>query len=59
MPPRDAGALVEAIAARAADAGLRARLGGAGVARAAAEFTIERYVAATLAVYDTALARRV
>ena len=58
VPPRDAGALAEAIAALAADAGLRARLGAAGVARVAADFTIERYVAATLAVYDAALARR-
>jgi glycosyltransferase involved in cell wall biosynthesis len=58
VPPRDAAALARAIATLAADAGRRARLGAAGVARVAAEFTIERYVAQTLAVYDDALARR-
>jgi len=58
VPPRDPAALAHAIGALAADAGLRARLGAAGVARVAAEFTIERYVARTLAVYDEALAPR-
>jgi len=58
VPPRDPAALARAIGALAADPGLRARLGAAGVARVAAEFTIERYVARTLAVYDEALAPR-
>ncbi|PYM88729.1 MAG: hypothetical protein DME13_01320 [Candidatus Rokuibacteriota bacterium] len=58
VPPRDAAALAHAIGALAADAGVRARLGAAGVARVAAEFTIERYIARTLAVYDEALAPR-
>jgi glycosyltransferase involved in cell wall biosynthesis len=58
VPPRDPASLAGAIGALAADAGLRARLGAAGVARVAAEFTIERYVARTLAVYDEALAGR-
>src|SRR5207237_4980758 len=44
VPPRDPGALAHAIGALVADAGLRERLGAAGVARVAAEFTIERYV---------------
>jgi len=46
------------VGALVADAPRRARLGAAGVARVAAEFTIERYVARTLAVYDEALAPR-
>jgi glycosyltransferase involved in cell wall biosynthesis len=58
VAPRDPAALARAIGALAADARLRARLGAAGVARVAAEFTIERYVARTLAVYDEALAPR-
>jgi glycosyltransferase involved in cell wall biosynthesis len=57
VPPRDAAALAEAIGTLAADPRLRARLGAAGVARVAAEFTIERHVARTLAVYDEALVR--
>lgn len=52
VPPRDAGALAEAIGALLADPGRRARLGEAGLARVRAEFTIERYVARTVAVYD-------
>lgn len=58
VPPRDPAALARAIGALVADPALRARLGAAGVARVAAEFTIERYVARTLAVYDEALAGR-
>jgi glycosyltransferase involved in cell wall biosynthesis len=58
VPPRDPAALARAIRALAADAGRRARLGAAGVARVAAEFTVERYVDRTLAVYDEALAGR-
>lgn len=58
VPPRDAAALARAVATLAGDATLRARFGAAGVARVAAEFTIERSAARTLAVYDEALARR-
>jgi glycosyltransferase involved in cell wall biosynthesis len=58
VAPRDPAALAEAIGALAVDTSRRARLGAAGVARVAAEFTIERHVARTLAVYDEALARR-
>jgi glycosyltransferase involved in cell wall biosynthesis len=57
VPPRDPAALARAVATLAGDRALRARLGTAGVARVAAEFTIERYVALTQAVYDEALAR--
>jgi glycosyltransferase involved in cell wall biosynthesis len=56
VPPRDPAALARAVGALVADGGLRARLGAAGVARVAAEFTIETYVARTLDVYDAALA---
>jgi glycosyltransferase involved in cell wall biosynthesis len=52
VPPRDAGALAQAIGALLADPVRRARLGDAGLARVRAEFTIERYVARTMAVYD-------
>jgi glycosyltransferase involved in cell wall biosynthesis len=58
VAPRDPAALARAVGTLVADASLRARLGTAGVARVAAEFTIERYVAATLAVYDEALTPR-
>jgi glycosyltransferase involved in cell wall biosynthesis len=52
VPPRDAGALAQAIGVLLADPLRRARLGDAGLARVRAEFTIERYVARTVAVYD-------
>jgi len=58
VPPRDPAALARAVGVLAADASLRARFGVAGVARVAAEFTIERYVARILAVYDEALVER-
>jgi glycosyltransferase involved in cell wall biosynthesis len=56
VPPRDPAALARAVGTLVADPALRVRLGAGGVARVAAEFTIERYVARTLAVYDAALA---
>ena len=55
VSPRDAQALAQAIGRLIKDPGFRARLGGNGVARVRAEFTIERYVARTLEVYDTAV----
>jgi glycosyltransferase involved in cell wall biosynthesis len=58
VPPRDPVALARAVRALVADPARRARLGAAGVARVAAEFTVDRYVARTLAVYDEALATR-
>jgi len=54
VPPRDPGALAHAIGRLLADPALRARLGAAGVARVRAEFTIERHVERTAAVYDAA-----
>jgi glycosyltransferase involved in cell wall biosynthesis len=56
--PRDPAALAHAIGMLARDAGLRARLGAAGVVRVAAEFTIERHVDGIHAVYDHAVSGR-
>jgi glycosyltransferase involved in cell wall biosynthesis len=58
VPPRDAGALAQAIGALLVDSERRARLGDAGLARVRAEFTIERYVARTVAVYDDVIRGR-
>ena len=58
VPPRDASALAEALGALLVDSPRRARLGDAGLARVRAEFTIERYVARTVAVYDDVTRRR-
>ena len=55
VPTGDPVALAHAIAALATDGARRARLGAAGVARVAAEFTIERYVTQMLGVYEAAL----
>jgi glycosyltransferase involved in cell wall biosynthesis len=55
VPPRDAAALADAIRRLLDDPALRRRLGQAGVARVQAEFTIERYVARTLEVYEDVL----
>jgi len=51
VPPRDAGALRDAIATLAADSGLRARMGAAGRARVAAEFSMTRMRHAVSAFY--------
>ena len=51
VPPGDAAALGQAIAALAADDGLRRRFGEAGRARVASEFTIAKMGAATTALY--------
>jgi len=56
VPPGDAGALAAALRRVLGDGALRARLGAAGVARAASAFTIERHVARTMALYDEVLA---
>jgi glycosyltransferase involved in cell wall biosynthesis len=58
VPPRDPAALARAIGALVSDAELRACLGRAGVARVAAEFTIERHVERMHAVYDDVLLGR-
>jgi glycosyltransferase involved in cell wall biosynthesis len=57
VPPHDPDALARAIGRLIEDSDLRARLGQGGVARVHAEFTVERYIARTLAVYDAALRR--
>lgn len=55
VPPHDLGALACAMGRLIEDPDLRARLGQGAVARAQAEFTVERHIARTLAVYDAAL----
>jgi glycosyltransferase involved in cell wall biosynthesis len=55
--PGDVEALASHLSAVLADADLRERLGAAGEARARSEFSVERMVDRTLAVYDRALAR--
>jgi rhamnosyl/mannosyltransferase len=51
VPPRDAGALCDAIATLAADSRLRARMGAAGRARVAAEFSMAKMRDAVSAFY--------
>jgi glycosyltransferase involved in cell wall biosynthesis len=51
VPPRDHHALADAIVRLLNDAGLRARLGEAGLARVRERFTAERMVQDTLRVY--------
>lgn len=51
VPPRDPEALAEAMAALAADAGLRRRLGEGAARRAREVFGLDRMVDATVAVY--------
>lgn len=58
VPPDDAAALAEAMAAALADPAQRARLGRAGRARVAAGFTMSAMVAATAEVYRAAAAAR-
>lgn len=57
VPPGDAGALRSAIAALAADAPLRARMGDAGRRRVLDEFTMERMADRTVALYEAAAGR--
>jgi glycosyltransferase involved in cell wall biosynthesis len=52
VPPRDAAALADAIVRLLHDAGLRARLAAAGLARVRREFSAARMVAATARVYE-------
>jgi len=54
VPPGDASALAEAIRTLVTDDALRARLGAQAAERAARDFTIERMVSATEAIYDEA-----
>jgi glycosyltransferase involved in cell wall biosynthesis len=55
VPPRDPGALAEAIVALLRDPARRARMAAASRARHAERFTVERMVAATAAVYAAVL----
>jgi len=54
VPPRDPGALASAIRKLAEEPALRQRLGRAGANRARQEFSVARYVARILDVYETA-----
>ncbi len=58
VPPRDPAALAAAIERVLTDAAFASRLGAAARERVRAEFTIERTLALTEAVYAAALARR-
>lgn len=57
VPPRDPGALAAAIRRLVEDPALRERFGGAGVVRARQEFSIARYVARIMDVYEAAESR--
>ncbi|RPJ78609.1 MAG: glycosyltransferase family 1 protein, partial [Acidobacteria bacterium] len=56
VPPRDAGALADAILSLLRDDNLRRRMGDAGLARVRERFTVRRMVAETVAVYERLLA---
>ena len=51
VPPRDHAAMAERLVTLLKDAGLRSRMGGAGLARVRGNFTVERMVEETAAVY--------
>lgn len=57
VPPRDAGALADALARLAGDPALRARLGAAARAAVEAEFSDRVVIAQTLALYERLAAR--
>jgi glycosyltransferase involved in cell wall biosynthesis len=52
VPPRDHAAMAAAILRTLKDAGLRRRMGDAGLARVASRFSVDRMVAETAAVYQ-------
>jgi glycosyltransferase involved in cell wall biosynthesis len=58
VPPRDAGALADALAALLADKELRARMGARGREIAVAEFSEDVVISQTLAVYGEVLGAR-
>jgi L-malate glycosyltransferase len=56
VEPRDPQSLADAITTLLKDEGLRTRMGAAGLARVREQFTVDRMVAGTLAVYEQVLA---
>lgn len=58
VPPRDAPALVDAVARLACDPGLRASMGRDAISKANREFDQRRVIAATIAVYEELLDRK-
>jgi glycosyltransferase involved in cell wall biosynthesis len=56
VEPRDPKSLADAITRLLQDEGLRTRLGAAGLTRVRQQFTVDRMVAGTLAVYEQVLA---
>ncbi|HJQ38105.1 MAG TPA: glycosyltransferase [Thermoanaerobaculia bacterium] len=58
VPPGDADALAKAVLALAADPSRACELGNAGRARVESEFTLQRHVARTAAVYEEAVSSR-
>jgi glycosyltransferase involved in cell wall biosynthesis len=59
VPQRDAPALTDAVARLAGDPGLRATMGRHAVSKAKRDFDQRRVIAATLAVYEDLLDRKV
>jgi glycosyltransferase involved in cell wall biosynthesis len=55
VEPRDPQSLADAITTLLKDEGLRTRMGAAGLARVREQFTVDRMVAGTLAVYEQVL----
>jgi glycosyltransferase involved in cell wall biosynthesis len=58
VPPRNAGALTDALARLAGDPGLRAAMGGAAVSKATRDFDQQQVIATTLRVYEELLERK-
>jgi glycosyltransferase involved in cell wall biosynthesis len=59
VPPRDASALTDAVARLAGDPGLSSTMGRRAVSKAKRDFDQRRVIAATLAVYEDLLERKV
>lgn len=57
VPPRDHGAMARALVTLLTDEGARQRMGAAGLRRVREEFSVEKMVQETLAVYDAVLSR--
>jgi glycosyltransferase involved in cell wall biosynthesis len=56
VEPRDSQSLADAITTLLKDEALRTRMGAAGLVRVREQFTVDRMVAGTLAVYEQVLA---